>query len=241
MKFYMRESIDMFNAALGSWANMYFPDYFGFKIIAYNMHNRVLAQKMFKLIKEMEPTEAFFDLHKPALLKTLAVFDMQHPSTIAEELIRVTLETNQYENGIIVDACRDITYEEFKDFTENFITNVNIEWLVQGHITAADTLAMIDDIESAFGIQHCPIEEGIRNRCVQLDPATIYILEKVHPDQRNKINVVHESFSHEPCVRAVPHARMKVLQVVIQQGLNYFNSLLAKDQGFMIQCFLSTH
>ena len=75
MKFFMRSSIDMFNTALGSWANMYFPDYFGFKILAYNNHHRQLAEHMFKKIPLMEPSEAFFDLNKPALLKTLAVFD----------------------------------------------------------------------------------------------------------------------------------------------------------------------
>ena len=74
---------------------------------------------------------------------------------------------------------------------------------------------MIDDIERELNYIECEKDEGIRNRCMMLDHHTVYAVERVHPDERNLLNVVHTSFSHEPCVRAVPHAHIKVIQTII--------------------------
>ena len=57
---------------------------------------------------------------------------------------------------------------------ETFLRNLEMIWLIQGHLTEQDALEMVDTTEKAIKFNRISEDDIEVSRCIRLDDRTVY-------------------------------------------------------------------
>ena len=77
----------------------------------------------------------------------------------------------------IVAGFESITYEKFLAMKVEWLKNIHLTWLIQGHLSQESALKMIDTAESALNYQKMSKNDINYRRLVKLNDRTVYNLE----------------------------------------------------------------
>jgi len=90
----------------------------------------------------------------------------------------------------------NITYEIFMELKEDWLRNLHLEWLIQGHLEKEDAIKMVKIAEESLGHNHISRDDIDRSRCVKLADKTVvnYKQYNTNKDSQNSGYIV--MFSH---------------------------------------------
>ena len=87
-----------------------------------------------------------------------------------------------------------LTFDQFKSTQQQWLRNISILWLIQGHLTENDALKIVDLAENSIEFNRINESDVSLNRCVKLKDRTVYEFERSNKNPRNPnscIKVIH--------------------------------------------------
>ena len=82
---------------------------------------------------------------------------------------------------------------------QEWLRNISILWLIQGHLTQEDALKMVEVAESSIKFNRIQESDINLPRCIKLNDLTVYNFEHSNESARNPnscINVIH-AYEHD--------------------------------------------
>ena len=103
-----------------------------------------------------------------------------------------------YKDSLPLEEQREeltkLTYDQFMEFKDNWLKNIHMTWLIQGHLLEEDALKMVRVAEEAIDFNRIEEAEVILPRCMKLNPGTIYNFESKNvlaKSANSCTNVIH--------------------------------------------------
>ena len=85
----------------------------------------------------------------------------------------------------LVEKCEKLTFDKFLDMKSKFLQNLEMIWLIQGHLTKEDALQMVETTENALTFRRISEDDISAGRCIRLKDRTIYSFEKDNISEKN--------------------------------------------------------
>jgi secreted Zn-dependent insulinase-like peptidase len=74
----------------------------------------------------------------------------------------------------VLEQLQNMTYDDFARIKAQWLTSLELTWLIQGHITMQDALALVRTAESSLKFERIAEEDVLLKRCVWLKEKTVY-------------------------------------------------------------------
>lgn len=78
------------------------------------------------------------------------------------------MKSHEHSNADMLEQITKFTYEDFMKMKERWLSSLELTWLIQGHLTIHDALALIKTAENSLRFYRITEEDVILKRCVRL-------------------------------------------------------------------------
>ena len=89
-----------------------------------------------------------------------------------------------------------MTFDSFLELKRKWLKKLHITWLIQGHLTEADAMKMVNVAETALDYEHIAKEDVNYARMVRINDRSIYGCEKSNLNAENPNSVCEAKFTH---------------------------------------------
>ena len=117
---------------------------FGFSLFCYNESYEQFFADVFSNVQDFVPTRSFFESCRLRRLRTLRNYKLAEPNQLAALYATELLYSDYPRLTALIREYENITYESFLDMKAQWLKQMHLTWLVQGHLTQNEALNMVD-------------------------------------------------------------------------------------------------
>ena len=130
-----------------------------------------------------------------------------------------------------------MTFEKFLILKNQWLRNMHLTWLIQGHLSQESALSMASIAEEALNYQPVRKSDIDFSRLVKLSDRTIYNFEQSNHSADNPNSACDVRFAHQFDVDKDQYAVIKVLDAFLSEPT--FNTLRTQEQlGYIVRSSL---
>mmetsp|Transcript_17176 Transcript_17176/g.21684 ORF Transcript_17176/g.21684 Transcript_17176/m.21684 type:complete len:144 (+) Transcript_17176:1502-1933(+) len=122
----------------------------GFTLFAYNESYDQFYANVFRDVKNFEPTREFFETNKARNLRNLRNWCLAEPSQRLQTHQQELMFTDFPKIDQMTRAYEQMSYEKFLGMKRQWLNNLHVTWLIQGHLPEQDALKMVKTAETAL-------------------------------------------------------------------------------------------
>jgi len=153
---------------------------------------------------------------------------LNEPYVYSAYLINESLSTISTSIPKGVEDMKTMTFEEFNELKNRWLSNLDFIWLICGHLTENDALEMVRRTESSIKFNKIAFETVSSTRAIFLRDRTVYTLRFVNPGKTQPNAYCKCLFQYDDDGTAV-HVMMSLLKEKI------FNQLRTQEQlGYIV-------
>lgn len=127
----------------------------------------------------------------------------------------------------LIVAYENMTFEKFIELKSQWLQNMHLTWLIQGHLTEANALKMVELAENALTFNRVSKDDIDFVRMVQINERSIYELERSNQDAQNPNSACEVAWSYRFVNNVDDYAVVKVLSSFLEEPT--FNTLRTKE------------
>lgn len=127
----------------------------------------------------------------------------------------------------LIETSEKMDFEKFMAMKKTFLMNLEMVWLIQGHLTEEDALKMVNETESALTFKRINENDIAHSRCVRLKDRTVYYIEKENPLATNPNSVCCAVFQDNVETDKVETAASNIMMGLLKEPV--YNQLRTRE------------